>query len=131
MNIEKAIKLINSKKTTVDDVYKFIFSDIEKFQNERENYYVQELKEQYESGDEEAVITESCSERAAERITANLERDTKIYVNEYVTLSIDALLDAYNSKQIKDKNSIKNFVSLLVQLRGVYAEEEKKTTRKV
>jgi prenyltransferase beta subunit len=131
MNIEKAIKLINSKKTTVDDVYKFIFSDIEKFQNERENYYVQELKEQYESSDEEAVITESCSERAAERITANLERDTKIYVNEYVTLSIDALLDAYNSKQIKDKNSIKNFVSLLVQLRGVYAEEEKKTTRKV
>jgi hypothetical protein len=131
MNIEKAIKLINSKKTTIDDVYKFIFNDIEKFQNERENFYVQELKEQYESSEEVTVVTESCSERAAERIAANLERDTKIYVKEYATLSIDALLDAYNSKQIKDKNSIKNFVSLLVQLRSVYTEEEKKTTHKV
>lgn len=131
MNIEKAIKLINSKKTTIDDVYKFIFNDIEKFQNERENFYVQELKEQYESSEEVTVVTESCSERAAERIAANLERDTKIYVKEYATLSIDALLDAYNSKQIKDKNSIKNFVSLLVQLRSVYTEEEKKATHKV
>jgi hypothetical protein len=121
MNIEKAIKIINNKKTTVDDVYKFIFKDIEKFQIEREEHYMQELKEQHE--DKDVEVTDSYSERIAEKISTSIERDTIFYVNEYVTQSIDALLDAYNTKQIKDKNSIKNFVSLLTQLKEVYSKE--------
>lgn len=121
MNIEKAVKIINNKKTTVDDVYKFIFKDIEKFQNGREDHYMQELKQQHEGTD--INVTESYSERIAEKITTNIERDTIFYVKEYVGQSIDALLDAYNNKQIKDVNSVKNFISLLSQLKEVYAKE--------
>jgi len=46
MNIKKAISLINNSKTTLENVCVFITSDVLEYQNKRENYYIQEFKEQ-------------------------------------------------------------------------------------
>jgi hypothetical protein len=120
MNVNEALKLINNKKTTIDDVYKFIFKDVEKFQNEREAFYMQEIKEKYTGLDTDLI--EESLEGAATKIAANIERDTKVYVNIYANNSIDALLDAYNNKLIKDKNSVMNFITLLTQLKETYSK---------
>jgi hypothetical protein len=122
MNIDRAILLINNKKTTVEDVYAFLFGDIQDFQSKREAFYIQELKEQCE--EEFLSIDENTSLRFAERITINIEKDTKKFVISYVDNAIDALLDAHNEKKIKLKNGIKNFLVLLTLLKENYLKTD-------
>ena len=122
MNIDRAILLINNKKTTVEDVYSFLFSDIGDFQSNREEFYIQELKEQCE--EELLSVDESTSLRVAERITTNIEKDTRRFVITYVDNAIDALLDAHNEKKIKLKTGIKNFLVLLSLLKESYLKTD-------
>ena len=119
MNVEKAVSLINNKKTTIDDVYKFVFKDIAKFQDEREKLYIQEFKNNYDTNNG-SIGDAAYTTRVAEKISNNIERDTKVFVSEYVTASIDALLDEYNSGKVKIKSGIKNFIVLLTQVKDSY-----------
>ena len=118
MNIKKAISLINNSKTTLENVCVFITSDVLEYQNKRENYYIQEFKEQCElhliepEGD---LYT-----RIAEKITHNIDKDTVKYVDKYVDQAIDALLDSYNNKKITSKNGFNNFLSILTALKEEY-----------
>ena len=118
MNIEKAISLINNKKTTIEDVCNFITNDISEYQNKRENYYIQEFKEQCESH----LITPETDlyTRVAEKITDNIGKDTEKYIDKYVDQAIDALLDSYNNKKITSKTGFKNFLSILTTLKKEY-----------
>lgn len=122
MNIDRAILLINNKKTTVEDVYSFLFSDIQDFQSNREVFYIQELKEQCE--EELLSVDENTSLRFAERITTNIEKDTRRFVITYVDNAIDSLLDAHNEKKIKLKTGIKNFLVLLSLLKESYLKTD-------
>lgn len=118
MEIDKALLLINDKKTTVEDVYTFFFKDIEEFQNSREAYYIQEFKEQCE---EELInVDDYTSSRMAERISTNIEKDTKKFVLTYVDTTIDLLLDAHNENKFKFKTGAKNFLVLLSLLKENY-----------
>lgn len=119
MNVEKALSLINNKKTTIDDVCKFVFKDIAAFQDERESFYIQEFKNNHD-GDSGSVRSDAYTTRIAEKISDNTERDTKVFVREYVTTSIDTLLDEYNNGKVKIKNGIKNFMVLLTQVKDSY-----------
>ena len=48
IDIKKAVELVNKKNTTLEQVCKLIYKDIEDFQDVREDFYMRELKDEYE-----------------------------------------------------------------------------------
>jgi hypothetical protein len=116
MNIKKAISLINDKNTTIEKVCIFITNDVMEYQNKRENFYIQEFKEQCEL---QFITPENdLYTRAAEKITHNIDKDTQKFIIKYTDLAIDALLDSYNNKKITSKNGFNNFLSILTALKA-------------
>lgn len=114
INIEQAIKLAGDRKTTVDDLCKFIYSDIKDYQEERELYYLEQLKQEYGNVSNEE-ISEIASEQA-EKIAQKVEKDIKKYSFQYAKDSIDAVLDAMNEKKFKTKKGPMNLLVLLTTL---------------
>lgn len=116
MNIKKAISLINDKNTTIEKVCIFITNDVMEYQDKRENFYIQEFKEQCE----QQFVTpgDDSYTRAAEKITHNIDKDTQKFIIKYTDLAIDALLDSYNNKKITSKNGFNNFLSILTALKA-------------
>lgn len=114
ISIEQAIKLAGDRKTTVDDLCKFIYSDIKDYQEERELYYLEQLKQEYGNVSKEE-ISEIASEQA-EKIAQKVEKDIKKYSFQYAKDSIDVVLDAMNEKKFKTKKGSTNLLVLLATL---------------
>ena len=74
IDIEEAIRLVNKRGTTLDEVCKFIYQDIENFQNSREKFYLQELKNEF-NGDIDSV-TEEMSDEISDKIFHKIQKDT-------------------------------------------------------
>jgi hypothetical protein len=103
INIEQAVKLTNSRKTTIDDLCKFIYSDIKEYQEERELHYLEQLKFEHEGSDKT-------------KIEQKIQKDTKTFSVSYAKSSIDATLDAINAKRFKTKIGPQNLLVLLTTL---------------
>jgi uncharacterized membrane-anchored protein YhcB (DUF1043 family) len=114
IDIDKAIKLTNSRKTTIDSLCKFLYSDIKDYQEEREIYHLEQLKFEYE-GSSENIDDEFASEQAA-KIEQKIEKDVKTFSVNYAKSSIDIVLDAMNAKRFKTKIGPQNLLVLLTTL---------------
>jgi hypothetical protein len=114
INIEEAIKLTNSRKTTVDDLCKFIYSDVKAYQEEREYHYLEQLKLEY--GNVKGEDTSQLASEQATIIGQKIEKDTKTFSFHYAKDSIDATLDAMNEKKFKTKKGPQNLLVLLTTL---------------
>lgn len=114
INIQEAIKLTNSRKTTVDDLCKFIYSDIKAYQEEREHHYLEQLKLKY--GNVKKKNTSELASEQATIIAQKVEKDIKKYSFQYARDSIDATLDAINEKKFKTKKGPSNLLVLLTTL---------------
>lgn len=120
INIEEAIKLTNKRSTTVNTLCQFIFKDVKEFQNSRETFYLNELKEQVES--KFLVVTDSNlvhQDKIAEKILKKIEADSKKFCKNYANQSIDNVLDAINEKKFKSKTAAENLLILLVALKDL------------
>lgn len=114
INIDQAIKLTNSRKTTIDDLCKFIYSEIKEYQEERELHYLEQIRFEYE-GSSENVDDDFASEQA-DKISQKVEKDVKAFSVTYAKNSIDVVLDAINAKRFKTKIGPQNLLVLLTTL---------------
>lgn len=119
LNIEKAIKLLDKRTTTFDEVCKFIYKDIEEYQESRERFYLEQLRDEYQGGED---LTEEVIEDYTNKIAQKIEKDVKRFSIEYATNSIDAALDAINEKRLKKKTSTTNLLIILTSLKEINEE---------
>lgn len=118
LDIEKAISLVNKKSTTVDDVCKLLFEAVINFQDSRENYHLQELKEKHQRDSIE--INSESAEEIADEISAKVEKEVKKFIPTYVDTGIDGVLDAMNQKRFRTKRGPKSLLLLLTTLKETY-----------
>jgi len=112
VNIEEAVRLVNKRGTTLDEVCRFIYQDIEDFQNSRENFYLQELKNEFHED-----IDSTTADEISDKIFHKIQKDTKTFSINYAKNSIDIVLDAMNQKRFKYKKGSENLLVLLCSLR--------------
>lgn len=122
MDIEKVINLVNSKKTTVDDICAMLFGDVIRFQDEREEFYLQDLKDQHEAG--VLAVDPSEAESFADRIYEKIEIEVCAFVKKYADKAIDDVLDAMNQKRFRTKMGPTNLLVLLTTLKETYEVED-------
>ena len=115
INIEEAVQLVNKKGTTFEQVCDFIHRDVEQYQNSRETFYLEELKDEFNG--EMHEISEDLSDEITNKIYNNIQKDTKKFYVTYSTNSIDLVLDAMNQKKFKYKKGPQNLLILLSSLR--------------
>ena len=115
IDIIEAVRLANNKKTTVDDLCKFIYKEIKSYQEDRELHYLEQLKFEFE-GAENKKVTDEFASTQADKIGQKIEKDVKSFSVVYAKNSIDAVLDAINAKQFKTKQGPLNLLILLSTL---------------
>lgn len=120
INITEAIKLINKKKTTIEELCTFLFSDIKKFQEERESFYLKEFETKCKKG--YAQTSTSKSQEHADEIYEMIQKDTKEFSLKYANNSIDEVLDAINNKKFKTKLGYTNLLVLLTSMKELNEE---------
>jgi hypothetical protein len=112
IDIEEAVRLVNKRGTTLDEVCRFIYQDIEDFQNSREKFYLQELKNEFHED-----IDSTTADKISDKIFYKIQKDTKTFSINYAKNSIDIVLDAMNQKRFKYKRGSENLLVLLCSLR--------------
>lgn len=118
MDIDKAVALMNKRGTSVDDVCKFLFSVVEDYQNSREDFYMEQLKEKHENSSRR--MAKEDVDDIADEIANKIEKDTKKFVESYVDKSTDKVLDAMNQKKFRTKKASTNLLVLLQTLKENY-----------
>lgn len=118
MDIDKAVALMNKRGTSVDDVCRFLFSVVEDYQNSREDFYMEQLREQHENSPKN--VDKDDIDDIADEIANKIEKDTKKFVPGYVNSSIDKVLDAMNQKKFRTKKASTNLLVLLTTLKENY-----------
>ena len=121
ININKIIELINSKKTTLNDLCKFIFSDTQAFYEEREKSHLAQFKLDCQNGyiDMDMLKSQDYSSVIFERIQTELKR----FSLKYAINSIDEVLDAINQNKFKSKMGYKNLLVLLTSMKELNEED--------
>jgi hypothetical protein len=116
INIQEAVKLVNKKNATLDAICKFIFTDIEIFQNSRETFYMEEFKNEMENDPDQIDL--NLTDHFTDIILKKIQRDVQQFSLKYASDSIDEVLDAINEKLFK-KNKIgpQNLLVLLSSLK--------------
>lgn len=120
INIEEAIKLVRKRKTSVDDLCKFIYKDIADYQNEREDYYFDEFKREFNYNKKTSI--EEVADDHADLMIQKIERDVKLFTIGYAVASMDAVLDAINEKRFKPKRGAETLLILLDSLKQLNEE---------
>lgn len=114
INIDRAVKLVNDRSTTMDDLCKFIYKEIEKYQKEREKYHLEQLK--IEHGDSDQRFEKEFISEQANKIEKKIQKEVKTFSLNYAKKSIDVVLDAINLKRFKTKTGPRNLLILLTTL---------------
>ena len=120
-NSNDIIKQLNSKRTTIGTVMEGLHEMVYGFQNEREEFYVKEIEEKL--ANEEIELDDFDLDLWAERIQQQIYRDSKLFVNDYVTVQEDAILDAINEDKIK-KDPAHAFLILLRVMKEAFDDIE-------
>ena len=118
IDIEKAVVLLNSKKTTVDELCKFLFADIEQFKDTREAVYMKEFKQDCE----DQKVDPNLGDVYVEEMYTKIQKDIVKFVNTYADASIDKVLDAINEKKFKSKRGVNNLLVLLSTMKETYSD---------
>jgi hypothetical protein len=122
IDIEKAIELVNKKSTTLEQVCKLIYKDIEDFQDKREDFYMHEIKDEYEGTFTE--VSDELAEKITDDIFEKIQKDSRKFAIEYAKKSIDSVLDAMNQKKFKYKKGPNNLLTLLQSLQELNENPE-------
>lgn len=121
IDIEQAIKLANKRTTTVDELCRFITSDVEKYKEEREVFYLEQFKQKFSKGIYKKDLDKIADEQADE-IFQKIRQDTVKFSIEYARKSIDLVLDAKNEKKFKTKKGFEAVLILLSTLKEINEE---------
>lgn len=124
INIEKAIEFVNKRNLTVDQLCNFIYKDIQAYQDSREEFHLQEFKDQhgavnFKNSKSDDNVTD-CAQYLLDKIT----KDTQTFSIKYASESIDCVLDAMNQKKFKTKKGPENLLVLLSTLKEMNENEE-------
>lgn len=103
MTTKTAIRLLNNKKTTGDDILNRLKKMIDKFQLEREDYYTDEWAQEMKDAKKDMSKEELF--KLSKDIAKRINQDTIIFVKTYVKDMTDEMLDAINNKQISKDNA--------------------------
>jgi hypothetical protein len=122
---ENIIKVLNNKKTTIEDVLSRLQDLIEEFEHLKEDYYIEKLRIQLEKQNSNTPDEDNLN-RLAEKIQKLVVNDTKKFVNTYVKTMNDNILDAINEKKVQ-KDPAHAFLMLLQTMQLAY---EKANTKK-
>jgi hypothetical protein len=117
MDIEKAIEIVNKRNTTVDRLCKFIYIDIQDYQNTREKFHLQEFKENPVCFNTKKLNQRDASDEHAQYLLNKITEDTRKFSIRYASESIDCVLDAINQKRFKTKRGPENLLVLLSTLK--------------
>lgn len=120
-NIDEIIKMLNNKKTTIEDVLSRLQDLIEEFQHNKEDFYINDLKEQIE--ETETEVENEALERWAEKIQKLVMKDTKHFVDSYIKRTNDNILDAINENKVK-KDPAHAFLILLQTMEKAFKKTE-------
>lgn len=112
IDIERAVEIVNKRSTTVDQLCKFIYKDIQAYQDSREDFYLREFEDQHNEKHLSKDIHDVADD-CANFVLNKILKDTKLFSIKYSTESIDAVLDAMNQKRFK---TVKGSESLLILL---------------
>jgi len=119
IDLDQAIKLINGKKTSVEDICKFLFAYIQHYQDERENFHLQEFKDEHQHNTN-TVKSSDVLDQYAEMLEKKILADVKRFAVTFANESIDKILDGINEKRFRTKKGPQNFLVLLVALKELY-----------
>lgn len=117
INLQKAITLVNANTTTVKELCEFVFKDIQHFQQLRETFYMQELRERVKNGSAPSLLDSTNLTEEATEMLIKIQNDTNHYSFSYAISSMDKILDAMNQKQFKTKQGPAALLSLLCSLK--------------
>jgi len=120
-NFEQVVKLLKSKKTTIESVLSKLQDMVETFQSTKEDFYLEELQEQIEK--QVVDVEEMDIDAYAAKIENLVFKDTKNFVNLYVKETNDKILDAVNEKIIKKEPGYA-FLILLQIMQQAFEKEE-------
>ena len=119
-DIKSVVKMLNNKKTTIEDVLTKLQDLVQDFQNIKEDFYIEELREQVgDSGLDEDEDIDSIAERMYELI----QKDTKGFVSSYIQAMNDCILDAINQEKVK-KEPAHAFLVLLQIMESAFSKDE-------
>jgi hypothetical protein len=110
MTIKDAISLINDKTTTIDTICAMLYTHVEAFQQEREDFYLQEFEERVTENPDE--FDSSKIAEYTDEIFKSIADDSKSFISEYTAELTDGLLDAINDKLV-NKKACKLFLTIL------------------
>lgn len=119
MTIEEVIKMLNSKKTTINVATNRLKKFVEDYQDSREDFYF----EQFGKKLKKIHPSEIDLDEQTEEIYQALYKDTAKFVKKYVDETTDQLLDAINDKKV-DKTAAYNFITMLQALKETFEEDD-------
>lgn len=119
IDIEKAILLVNKRGTTVETMCSFIYEDVKSFQDTREQFYLKELKDNFE-GPVDAKQLEKLANEQTDIISKKIKKDLAKFCVNYAQESIDKVLDAMNAKQFKYKVGPRNLLVILSSMKELH-----------
>lgn len=111
------IKMLNNKKTTIEYVCSNLQDIVDKFRDTKEDYYVNELKEQIDKNPDD--VTDEDLQRWADKIQKLVVKDTKGFVKTYIEKMNDNILDAINDNTVH-KDPAHAFLLLLQTLEKAF-----------
>jgi len=117
---EVVIKVLNGRKTTIDNILENLREMIQDFQLVKEDFYVDKLQKKLSK--KHIEISEKDLEQYTSQIEANVEKDTKNFVDGYILKMNDVILDAINSKQLRKKPA-HAFLVLLQAMEAAFKKE--------
>jgi hypothetical protein len=124
IDIEKAIEIVNKRNTTIDQLCKFIYNDIQDYQDTREEFHLQEFKDQHGSPNSKKFESHNSMTDCAQYLLDKITKDTQNFSIKYASESIDRVLDAMNQKRFKTKKGSESLLILLSTLKEINEREE-------
>ena len=121
MTLKTIIRLLKKQDATVEDFVPRFKRIVDKFQTEREDFYISEFLESFQLRD--AAPSAHEVEQITKRVVEKINQDTENYVIAYAIDMTDQILDAVNSKQVK-KDVAFSFLSLLSGFKNAFIEAE-------
>ena len=124
VDIEKAIEFVNKRNTTVEQLCKLIYTDIQAFQDSREKFHLQEFKDQHGSPNSKKFESNNSMTDCAQYLLDKITKDTQNFSIKYASESMDCVLDAINQKRFKTKKGSESLLILLSTLKEINEREE-------
>ena len=95
------ISLLNDDQLTIDKFSSFIFHHVEKFQQEREEFYIKQFESSVENNPENFDFNQI--DFYTEDIFGNITADSKLFIEGFVKSVSDIIMDACSDQKVDKK----------------------------